>query len=418
MSVIYDNALNCHYLDTYLDKTQDKNNRIFTAAWDFPPIVNGESIVCYKSIKYSKLNYDILTSAFTMGHIDQQNKYKYRENLGIYSLSQSPFEWAHQVSDIFKVLDKKHDYKIIHTRTMPPIGHYAGFLIKMFKPKIKWVMYFSDPLWNSPYMSIKIKDGIIHKMKETPYYRTLVFGSFFAKLGIHMCDRIIFSNEYVARHILGKHYNKLEDKVRIVPFGYDKEVIDTITPKEKADHKVVISHVGQVYNARNFNILIHALIKVKEKRPDCYSKLLIRQIGYIEEHQKKGILNSMAADAFEFIPEVNYEDSVAYMMGSDFLLTIDALFEDLDYNVYVPSKIHDYIGVHKPVVAVTQTKGPTADIIKNTNNILIDHNTDEMMNFLIQAVTGQVKEPNYEKYTMYDCKKSSQLFDDVFRELL
>lgn len=418
MSVIYDEALNCHYLNTYEDKMQENNNRIFTVAWEFPPIVNGESIVCNKSIKYSKLNYDILTSVLATEDVRIRNQYPYRRNLNIYALSQSPAKWAWQAYDIFKKLDIKHDYKIIHTRTMPPIGHYAGFLVKMFKPKIKWVMYFSDPLWNSPYMSIKIKDDIIHHMKETAYYRELVFGSVFGKLGIHLCDRIIFSNEYVARHILGKHYNKLEEKVRIVPLGYDQEVIKTISPKQKVENKIVISHIGQVYNARNFNILIYALIKLKEKRPDDYSKFLIRQVGHIDEQQKKGILNSKVADIFEFIPEVQYEESIAYMMASDFLLTIDALFNDLDHNIYVPSKIHDYLGVGKPIVAITQNKGPTADIVRNTHNTLINHNTDEMIDLLIQVVSGQVKEPNYNNYSMYDCKKSAQYFDDVFRPFL
>lgn len=417
MPVVYDKELNCYYLDIYVDKTQDINNRIFTVAWEFPPIANGESIVCYKSIKYSKLNYDIFTCVYRMEDIENQNKYEYRKNLCIYSLSQAPIKWARQVYDIFKVLDKKHDYKIIHTRIMPPIGHYAGFLIKLFKPKIKWVMYFSDPLWNSPYLRIKTKDGFIKKMKDEDS-RCFGFASFFERLGIHLCDRIIFSNEYVARHILGRHYNSLEKKVRIVPFGYDKEVIETIMPKKKADNKVVISHIGHVYNARNFNVLIHALIKIKEQRPDCYSKLLIRQIGYIDDNQKKAILNSLAADAFEFISQVNYEESIAYMKGSDFLLTVDALFEDIDHNIYMPSKICDYLGVQKPIAAVTQTKGPTADIINNTNNTLIDHNIDDMINFLIQAANGQVKEPNYEKYTMYDYQKNSQMFDEVFKELL
>lgn len=416
MPVVYDKELNCYYLDTYVDKTQDTHNRIFTVAWEFPPIANGESIVCYKSIKYSKLNYDVCTSIYTKEDVENLNKFEYRKNLSIYSLSQSPIQWARQVYDIFKVLDKKHNYKIIHTRIMPPIGHYAGFLIKLFKPEIKWVMYFSDPLWNSPYLRIQTKDGFIKEMKDEND-RYFAFSSFFERLGIHLCDRIIFSNEYVARHILGRYYNSLEKKVRIVPFGYDKEVIEAIMPKEKTDNKVVISHIGHVYNARNFNVLIDALIKLKEQRPDCYSKLLICQIGYIDEQQKNGILNSLVSDAFEFISQVSNEESIAYMKGSDFLLTIDALFEDMDHNVYLPSKINDYLGVQKPIVAVTQTKGPTADIINNTNNTLINHSIDDMTNFLIQAVNGQVKEPNYEKYTLYDYQNNSKLFDEVFREL-
>lgn len=390
------------------------NKPIFTVAWDFPPTANGESIVCYKAIKKSKLSFDICT----FNTEEQVGKFKYREMLKVYAFQNKPIEWAREVFETFKKLDRENNYQIIHTRTMPPTGHYAGFLIKTFKPKIKWVMYFSDPLWNSPYVSLEIKKGLFKKIKEDLFYRILIFGSFYAWLAIHLCDRIIFNNEYLAKHVLGKSYKRFKKKVRIIPYGFDKEIIKKVGPMERPDNKIIISHIGQVYKARNFNVLIAALIDLKQKHPELYSKILIRQVGYIDQVQRKEIENSIVSDVFEFIPEVSFEESISYMKTSDYLLTIDALFEDINYNIYIPSKIYDYMGVRKPLVAISQKEGPTADIIISTGNILIEHDMNKMYDFLIKAANEWVPMPYYEKYDSYNCERSAKMFDDVFLELL
>lgn len=385
--------------------------RIFTIAWDFPPSNTGESIVCYKMLKYSSFEYDVCYC-----HQDSYiNDIKYEKNITAYSIKGEYFNWVKGVIKMFLKLNKKNNYKILHSRVVPPAGHFAGFIIKLLKPSIKWVTYFSDPIWNSPYNNI-IKQ-IVGKEKKHPDFFLLVFSSFFSWLAIRFCDKIIFDNEYLAKHILGKSYFKYIDKICIIPYGFDSNCKEDFQDSIEPQKKFVVSHVGQIYGYRNFNIVIDALKEIKYRYPSVYSKILIRQVGYLCFEEKEKILSSGVNEVFDLIENTDYNKSIFYMKISDYLLTIDALFSELKYNIYIPSKIYDYIGVKKPIVAISQNMGPTADIIRQTGNTLIQHNVNEFVEFIKQAVDGNVKKPYYDKYRLYDCKASASILDNMLKTL-
>jgi len=384
---------------------------IFTIAWDFPPVFTGESIVCYKTLKYSKYDYDVCYNSSNLVN----EKYEYTHKINAIPLAGGYFDWSRKVLKTFLNLDRIKKYDTFESRVMPSAGHFAGFLIKLFRPKIKWIVYFSDPVWNSPYCNLI--DQIKGKIKKHDLFYIMIYSSIFSWLAIRMCDKIVFNNEYLAKHVLGKSYNKLTKKICIVPYGYDKNVLDSIVPLHVKEDKFTISHVGQIYGARNFNTLVTGLKIIKTEYPQTYANILVRQIGYICAEEKQKIINSGVKDSFEFIDSVNFEESLAYMKSSDYLLTIDALFSELDYNLYIPSKIFDYIGVKKPIVAISQSVGPTSEIVKTTGNILIEHNSETMVNFLLQAVNGDIKKPDFDKYDFYDCKIGAEAFDKIFEKL-
>ena len=384
------------------------NNNIFTIAWDFPPTFTGESIVCYKTLKYSKYGYDVCYNSSNLVN----EKYEYAHNINAIPLTGGYFNWSKKVLKTFLHLDKIKKYEILESRVMPSAGHFAGFLIKFFRPRIKWVVYFSDPVWNSPYCNLI--DQITGKKKKHDLFYIMIYSSVFSWIAIRMCDKMVFNNEYLAKHVLGKSYKKLMKKICIIPYGYDKNILDAIVPLYEKKDKFTISHVGQIYGARNFNTIVTALKILKRKYPQTYSNILVRQIGYICAEEKEKIINSEVKDSFEFVDSVNYEESLAYMKSSDYLLTIDALFRELDYNLYIPSKIFDYIGIKKPIVAISQCKGPTSEIVKDTGNVLIEHNSETMIRFLLQAVNGDVKKRNYDKYEFYGCKIGCEAFHKIF----
>ena len=62
-----------------------------------------------------------------------------------------------------------------------------------------------------------------------------------------------------------------------------------------------------------------------------------------------------------FRMRVPYLESLEAMAGADVLVLIDA---PADINVFLPSKLADYLMVGKPVLAITPVVGPSADMVR------------------------------------------------------
>lgn len=388
--------------------------RVFVVAWDFPPNTTAESIVAYKTLKYSENIYDIC-----MHNDAEYQDYTYSDNLNVYRLDGDYAKWTKEAVKTFLKLDKEYKYKIINTRVMPYIGHLVGLIIKILRPGIKWMVYFSDPLWNSPYIfnKYKTKGDLIKKIFSTnilknPNLQAFVLGSICGKIAINLADSLIFSNMYLAKFTLGKSYKRLSHKVKIIPYGYDDEMFGQAELIDKPEGKIVISHVGNIYGERNFDLIIIALNRLKNESHDLYSRILIRQVGDIDPEYKKLILKSPVYESFQFTDKVDYIKSLSYMVSSDYLLTIDAKL-DKNQNMYISSKVLDYLGARKPIIAITDSSGPTAEIIKETGNMAINHNSNEMYNLLVKILNRKTSIQSFSRYENYNCQIGSKKIDEI-----
>ena len=121
------------------------SRRVFVAAWEYPPLISGESIVCRKTLEHSRLDYDLCCGP-AAGAGDRHIRL-FPQAGNKYLL------WPLQVLRQFLALDRREHYSVMMSRVMPVNGHLAGWLIKRLRPGLKWVVYFSDPVWNSPFLS-------------------------------------------------------------------------------------------------------------------------------------------------------------------------------------------------------------------------------------------------------------------------
>lgn len=380
---------------------------VFTLAWEFPPIISGESLVCLKSLKYSRLCYDVCC-----GSSSEEGSEPLPEHIKVYPQEGKYLLWPLGAVRLFKRLDKEKDYQVMMSRVMPPNGHLAGLLIKLLKPRIKWVVYFSDPVWNSPF----IRFPFIWRKDNThrPSYWLLKLYGIPARLALKKSDLLVFNNERLARYVTGKSYEKYINKICIAPYGHEGV---WQRPPRRTDGSFILAHVGQVYGNRTLKPLVEAVELLREKHPALFHQLNVRQVGFLCKAEEERIRRSPASSAFQTVGQVPYEDSLEEMYRADCLLVIDPVFDHSTKNIYVPAKLYDYMSTGKPILAIADENSATADIMSELDGRCVCHEAETVCDILVQVLSGEPMPPNLEKYKVFHCSCGAEKLDTSIANL-
>ncbi|AFM02108.1 hypothetical protein Desde_3841 [Desulfitobacterium dehalogenans ATCC 51507] len=339
-------------------------------------MMSGESVVCFRTLKHSRHTFDVCC-----GQVPGLEEGKITENIQAYPIKGKYFFWPIRTAVLFKKLDKENDYQVILSRVMPPNGHLAGLIIKLLKPKIKWAVYFSDPVWNSPFIQFPIpwkKDN-----RHRPSYWLMKLYGIPAKIAVTMSDLLVFNNERLAKYITGAQYEKYRSKICIAPYGHEGV---RQKPPRKPDGTFVIAHVGQVYGNRTLAPFVAALELLLVKHPKLFSRLTVRQIGFLCKAEAQCIRNSAAASAFQIVGQIPYEESLEEMYRADCLLAVDPLFDSPEKNIYIPSKLYDYMSTGKPIFAIGDEDSATGDIMKQIGGRCVRCQTNDIYSHLLQIL--------------------------------
>ena len=104
---------------------------------------------------------------------------------------------------------------------------------------------------------------------------------------------------------------------------------------------------------------------------------------------------------------VSYIDSLSLMSTADVLLAIDGF---VDNNVFLPSKIVDYLGAGPLIVTVTPSGSPTSDLLLNSSHLSLDSiNISSLFDVLPSALEKYSDDNSQaERFRQYDASLISE----------
>jgi glycosyltransferase involved in cell wall biosynthesis len=210
---------------------------------------------------------------------------------------------------------------------------------------IPWLAHFSDPWTDSPYLRGAAWQWRVWKRMERDVAAD--------------ADALVFVNVQTAERAMRKYPPDWRRKVYIVPHGYDRSMLPAAVPSADAG-PLRVAYTGRFYAGRRTpEALLRAIASLRAKR-----RQLPLRITFAGTPDRPSLALASALgvdDLVEFRGRLSWADSMSVAMGADLLLVIDA---PSNTNLFLPSKLIDYLPLRKPILGLTAAAGATADVLR------------------------------------------------------
>jgi glycosyltransferase involved in cell wall biosynthesis len=251
--------------------------------------------------------------------------------------------WAPSAILVGWRLHRRHAVELIYSSAPPFSTHLAAGMLKE-RIGVPWVADFRDP-WIGNSFARPL--AVPHRRLQAILERWIVSHA----------DRCVFAtarmlDRYVAR------YPDLADRFVVIPNGYDlgelasaRAVISSRTSGDDGTFRLV--YAGSLYGADELALFLDGLQLFLGRHPDAANRLRVEFVGWFNAENQA--LAARRAPALEpvvqhvgFMPR---NEALARVAAADagLLLMADAPGRDQ----VVGSKLYEYLGLDKPVLAVT-----------------------------------------------------------------
>lgn len=306
-----------------------------------------------KSAEICNINSIISISYF---EIQEYRKSQLRLILGI-----NPFDllWAYKAK---KKINESVNYDIV--LSFISNEHYASLIAGVEISKylnVKFVVYSVDALPAPLGWSV-----------DNLYFRSCkkFISKYLSKVDVF----------FAANTLMLDYQKSLINKVDVLyDVIYNPSPLDQCIFNESKSH--IFLYTGEIYNVRRVTYFISALKKILKEYPDVE----LHFVGSNIPDSDLIILNEYERQAVKIFPRV--QNLNPFYEKAFCLIDIDA---DLKNDVYLSSKMTNYIMINRPIICETSGNSPSRNIFKGIPSILqCDHNPDE----IYQSMKNLIENP-------------------------
>lgn len=411
-------------------------------SWYFPPINSSEGLCTFKLLKNSKMKYDVFTQKNDKSWSYDTNEDKLTaSNINtIFAKAKNLNDWVAEGIQYCDENINKYDYMM--SRSMAPESHEIALAVKKEHPEVPWIASFGDPIANNPYLTL-IEQKSPHRVKGTGLanhrilyivspkrilknmlweYRDHKYKKNHTRLYrdpilqdevFKNCDIIIFNSEYQRDFMLNGYSDEIKEKALVLPHGYDKDFYEDSKNIKKSKDKIIVSYLGHLDKTRTPKNFLMALNRLKEEKPELYSKLEFNIYGNMDDEDKVRLVDYDLCDVVKFKKIVKYFESLKIMQESNLLLLVDAnLGKVIPNNIFYAAKLADYIGSGTDIFTITMLDGPSADITKEVGGVVSSHSVEDIYNNLVMILEKKIPITN-NKSSNYDMKNIAKKYDET-----
>lgn len=293
--------------------------------------------------------------------------------------------WVKRASSAARRFVRSNKVDVLVTFAQPWSDHLIGLDVSRWRPRLTWVAHFSDPWVDSLYETdrpddIKQRD----RMLETEV--------------VERASAVVFTNQYASDLVMKKYPDSLRRKARVVPHTTDNELLQQFHARPRPVHECRpfrLSHVGNLFaGVRRAKGLFEALAMLNRRRPlagQIEVVFLGAGSGLYEAREK--VFELALEGIVRFCPRVPHLASLAAMAESDVLVLIDAPAQT---NVFLPSKVVDYLMANRPILALTPSAGSSAEIMRHLGYPIVEPDNagqiaEALEALLLQHVGGTLR---------------------------
>lgn len=205
--------------------------------------------------------------------------------------------------------------------------------VKKQRENVRWIAQFSDPWANNPI--------------ERNWLRAL-WGKWREPATVESADYIVHSSRYSLDLMMKGRSTSISNKTRVIPHAFDEALYPSRLRTDNSP--LVIRYVGTFFGKRTPETLFLALSELFSRRSDLKGVFRIELIGNVPGYMlRTPSARALPPGTVINRDSVDYMKSLELMYDADILLLIEA---DVRQNLFLPSKLADYIGAHRPIVGL------------------------------------------------------------------
>jgi glycosyltransferase involved in cell wall biosynthesis len=280
----------------------------------------------------------------------------------------------------------------------PWSDHLIGRRLKR-ETGLPWIAHFSDPWVDSPYLRGRGWQQRIWRRMEAGVVRD--------------ADALVFVNAQTADRMMQKYPVEWRRKVHVVPHGFDCDDLRTAEPAIR-DGRLTIVYTGRFYEGmRTPEPLLRAVASIRARRR-LDDRLRLVFVGTDVPAYRRLAATLGLERIVEFTGRRSFAESAAWVGAADVLLVIDA---PADENLFLPSKLVDYLPAGKPILALTPARGASADLVRELGYPVIAPDDPPAiaaaLERLLFADPLRVSANHREVAARYDIRRTAAAFADV-----
>jgi glycosyltransferase involved in cell wall biosynthesis len=217
---------------------------------------------------------------------------------------------------------------------------------------LPWVADFRDPMAQEGYPADPKTWGRFKNIEEK---------------ALRTASCSVFVTPGAARLYRDRYPNVPGERTAVIENGYDEESFAALDDSLGAADpllpgKLTLVHSGVVYpSERDPTHFFHALRKMLDERSLEPGELCVRLRAPGHEGLLSGLIDSYRlAQIVELAPPIPYRQALLEMMRADGLLVIQAS----NCNEQIPAKVYEYLRCRRPIIALTDPAGDTANLLR------------------------------------------------------
>jgi len=360
----------------------NKKLNILFVSIAFPPKSDSEGLQVAKYFKYlvrdKSLNIDVVTSsdktlfmpidenlkAYAKGYRDIikvnffENKYvnflMRKINPSSLNYPDSKFRFFKKYKSVIKQLHNKPD--IIYSRSMPLSSTIMAYkLQKEFQ--VPWVLHLSDPWTVNP----------IHHLGDAKAWNEEIEKRCFESATVLSFT----SNKTI--ELYAKKYSEYQSKMQLFPNVFDLE--DKIDIEYTFKDKIKVVYTGGLVEERSPQYLFNAITELHNEYPEIIADFEFIFAGALDRKNKA--LFEQKIPSVKHIGLLSFNEALKLQQSADLLLVIDTPFKNAEDAIFFPSKLLDYMLMQRKIVALTDKKSTTWEIVESKLGHAYEHNDIE-----------------------------------------
>ncbi|HWP45680.1 MAG TPA: glycosyltransferase [Candidatus Limnocylindrales bacterium] len=205
------------------------------------------------------------------------------------------------------------------------------------------------------------------------------------------CARAVFTTPGTLRLYVERYPEIPQDRWAIIANGYDEENFiaaeKLVVNQPSSNHRITLVHSGLLYPwERDPGAFFAALAELRQagKISSSNLRIILRASGY-EDYYRQNLRKMGIEDLVFLEPPLSYQDALVEMLRADGLL----IFQASNCNHQIPAKIYEYLRARRPIFAMTDPAGDTAQVLKSVgiNTIVPLDSKEQIMQGLLDFLT-------------------------------